>query len=85
VAPTAKSRLDTIEVPGMRKVHLGDTGNPRMPDGRPVPRFLLSLIKMKGSRGMMARSDKTVVEFAGGLDEAETAYLFAQIRRVIAG
>jgi len=85
VAPTAKSLLDTIEVPGMRKVHLGDTGNPRMPDGRPVPRFLLSLMKMKGSRGIMARSDKTVVEFAGGLDEAETAYLFAQIRRVVTG
>jgi hypothetical protein len=85
VAPTAKSLLDTIEVPGMRKVHLGDTGNPRMPDGRPVPRFLLSLMKMKGSKGIMARSDKTVVEFAGGLDEAETAYLFAQIRRVVTG
>ena len=55
-----------------------------MPDGRPVPRFLLSLIKMAGSRGITARSDKAVVEFAGGLDEAEVAYLFALIRKTIA-
>jgi hypothetical protein len=69
----------------MKKVPLGNTGTPRMPDGRPVPRFLLSLIKMAGSRGITARSDKAVVEFAGGLDEAETAYLFAIIRKTIAG
>ena len=76
--------MDTIEVPGMKKVPLGNTGTPRMPDGRPVPRFLLSLVKMTGSRGIIARSDKTVVEFAGGLDEAEVAYLFALIRKTIA-
>ena len=85
VAPTTRALMDTIEVPGMKKVPLGNTGTPRMPDGRPVPRFLLSLIKMKGSKGIMARSDKTVVEFAGGLDEAEVAYLFAIIRKTIAG
>jgi hypothetical protein len=85
VAPTARALMDTIEVPGMKKVHLGNTGTPRMPDGRPVPRFLLSLIKMAGSRGITARSDKAVVEFAGGLEEAETAYLFAIIRKTIAG
>jgi hypothetical protein len=84
VAPTAKSLLDSVEVPGMKKMPLGDTGTPRMPDGRPVPRFLLSLIKMKGSKGILARSDKTVVEFAAGLDEAETAYLFALTRKTIA-
>jgi hypothetical protein len=85
VAPTTRALMDTIEVPGMKKVPLGNTGTPRMPDGRPVPRFLLSLMKMKGSKGIMARSDKTVVEFAGGLDEAEVAYLFALIRKTIAG
>jgi hypothetical protein len=56
-----------------------------MPDGRPVPRFLLSLMKMKGSKGILARSDKTAVEFAGGLDESEVAYLFALIRKTNAG
>jgi hypothetical protein len=83
VAPTAL--MDTVEVPGMKKIPLGNTGTPRMPDGRPVPRFLLSLMKMAGSRGVTARSDKAVAEFAGGLDEAEVAYLFALIRKTIAG
>jgi hypothetical protein len=85
VAPTARALMDTIELPGMKKVNLGNTGTPRMPDGRPVPRFILSLMKMAGSRGVTARSDKAVVEFAGGLDEAEVAYIFAIIRKTIAG
>jgi hypothetical protein len=85
IAPAVRSVMDTIEVPGMKKVPLGNTGTPRMPDGRPVPRFLLSLMKMTGSKGIIARSDKTVVEFAGGLDEAEVAYLFALTRKTIAG
>ena len=85
VAPTAKSLMDSVEVPGMKKVDLGDTGTPRMPDGRPVPRLLQSILKMAGSRGITARSDKAVVEFAAGLDEAETAYLFALVRKTIAG
>jgi hypothetical protein len=85
IAPTVRSVMDMVDVPGMKKIPLGDTGTPRMPDGRPVPRFLLSLMKMKGSRGITARSDKTAVEFAGGLDEAETAYLFALIRKAITG
>ena len=85
VAPTARALMDTVEVPGMKKIPLGNTGTPRMPDGRPVPRLLLSLMKMAGSRGVTARSDKAVAEFAGGLDEAEVAYLFALIRKTIAG
>jgi len=85
VAPTTRAFIDTIEVPGMKKVPLGDTGSPRMPDGRPVPRFILSLMKMAGSKGIVARSDKAVVEFAAGLDEAEETYLFALVRKTIAG
>jgi hypothetical protein len=85
VAPTTRALMDAIEVPGMKKVPLGNTGTPRMPDGRPVPRFILSLMKMAGSRGVTARSDKAVAEFAGGLDEAEVAYLFALIRKTIGG
>jgi hypothetical protein len=84
VAPTMRGVMNTIEVPGMKKVPLGDTGSPRMPDGRPVPRFLLSLMKMVGSKGIIARSDKAMVEFAGGLDEAEVAYIFSLIRKTIA-
>ena len=83
VAPSMRGIMNTIEVPGMKKVQLGDTGTPRMPDGRPIPRFLLSLIKMVSSKGIIARSDKAVMEFAKGLDEAEVAYLFALIRKTI--
>ncbi|NPV04599.1 MAG: hypothetical protein HPY67_07695 [Syntrophaceae bacterium] len=83
-APTAKSLMDSVEVPRMKKVALGDTGTPRLPDGRPMPRLLQSILKMAGSRGITARSDKAAVEFAAGLDEAETAYLFALIRKTIA-
>lgn len=83
LAPSMRGVMNTIEVPGMKKVSLGETGTPRMPDGRPVPRFLLSLIKMIGAKGIIARSDKAVVEFAKGLDEAEVAYLFALIRKTI--
>jgi uncharacterized membrane protein len=83
VAPTTQGVMNSIEVPGMKKVPLGDTGTPRMPDGRPVPRFLLSLMKIVGSKGIIARSDKTMSEFAGGLDEAEVAWIFALIRKTI--
>lgn len=84
VARTTRGVMNTVEVPGMKKVPLGDTGSPRMTDGRPVPGFLLSLMKMVGSKGIIARGDKTMIEFAGGLDEAEVAYLFALIRKTIA-
>jgi hypothetical protein len=84
VAPTARSLMDSVEAPGMKKVPLGETGTPRMPDGRPVPRLLLAVMKMAGSRGIIARSDRVVLEFAAGLDEAETAYLFALTRKTIA-
>jgi hypothetical protein len=45
VAPTRRGVMNTTEVPGMKKVSLGDTGIPRMSDGRPMPPFILSLIK----------------------------------------
>ncbi len=84
VAPTTRGAMNTIEVSGMKRVPLGNTGTPRMPDGRPVPRFLVSLMKMVGSRGITARSDKTFIGFATGLDEAEVTWLFALIRKTIA-
>ena len=83
VAPTRQGIINTIEVPGMKNTPLGDTGTPRMPDGRPAPGLLLSLMKMMGSKGIIARSDKTEVELATGLDEAEVAWLFALIRKTI--
>ena len=82
VAPTFRSAMDTIEMSGMKEVSPGDTGMPRMPGGEPAPRSSPSLIA--GSRGLAARSDKVVAEFGAGLDEAESAYLFALIRKTIA-
>ena len=84
VAPTLRGVMNNTETSGMKKVSLGDTGNPRMPDGRPMPSFMLSLIKMVGSKGIIARSDKVVVEFVSGLDKAEIAWIFAFIRKTIA-
>lgn len=83
VSPARQGILNAMEVPGMKKAPIGETGNPRLPDGRPVPRLLLSLMKMAGAKGMIARSDKAEVEFAAGLDEAEAAWLFALIRKTI--
>jgi hypothetical protein len=70
---------------GMNTSPIGDTGTPRMPDGRAVPKVLLTLARMRDLKGIIARSDKATVEFAAGLDEAETAYLFAIIRKTILG
>lgn len=84
VAPATQRAFNTVKMPGMKKIDPGDTGTPRMPDGRPVPRLLLSLMKMAGAKGITARSDKTAIEFAGGLDEAEVAWIFAVIRKAIA-
>ncbi|MGB5216692.1 MAG: hypothetical protein WBN66_00200 [Smithella sp.] len=83
VAPARQGIINAIEVPGIKKVPLGDTGTPRMPDGRPVPRLLLSLMKMVSSKGIIARSDKIEVALAAGLDEAEVVWLFALIRKTI--
>lgn len=84
-APSLRSVMETAGTPGKEKVLSGDTGTPRMADGRPVPRFLLSLMKLAGSKGIVARSDKAVIEFAQGLDEAESLYLHALLRKKIAG
>lgn len=84
VAPSIRGVISTMDVPGMKKVPAGYTGSPRMPDGRSLPRFILSIMKMVGAKGIIARSDKAVIEFAGGLDEAEVAWIFAVIRKTIA-
>jgi len=81
VAPARQDIMDAVTYPGVDNV--GETGTARTPDGRPMPRFLLTLMKMVDSRGIIARSDNVEVEFARGLDEAELAWLFALIKRTI--
>ena len=61
----------------------GDTGTPRLPDGRPAPRFLLSLMKYFGSPGITARSDKAMITIGKGLPDAELADLYALIRNAM--
>ena len=86
VLPTMRSIIEETELPGGKpRAVAGDTGTLRMPDGRPVPGFLLSVLKLAGSPGITARSDKTTLTFGQGLPEAELVYIHGLIRRVIAG
>jgi len=86
VLPTTRSLIEETEIPGHRRLpDPGDTGTPRMPDGRPAPGFLLSLIKLAGSPGITARSDKMTLTFGEGLPENELVYLYGLIRKNIAG
>jgi hypothetical protein len=86
ILPTARSLIEETEIPGQKHYPTpGDTGTPRMPDGRPVPGFLLSLIRLAGSPGITARSDKMTLTFGQGLPEVELVYLYGLIRKTIAG
>ncbi len=86
VLPTTRSIIEETDIPGRRRhSDPGDTGTPRMPDGRPVPGFFLSLLKLAGSPGITARSDKTTLTFGQGLPEAELVYIHGLIRKTIAG
>lgn len=63
----------------------GHAGLPphRGKDGRPVPKILLSLMRMVPSQGITARSDRAAVTFGKGLPEDELAYLHALIRKTL--
>ncbi len=79
-----KSALKGIEVSGVKKLpDFGDTGSPRLPDGRPVPKILLSLARMIPTQGITARSDKATMTFGAGLPDAELAYLHALIVKTL--
>ena len=79
-----RSALNGIEMPGMKKLKdFGDTGTPRLPDGRPVPKILLALMRLVPSQGITARSDRVVVSFGRGLPDDEIAYLYALIRKIL--
>ncbi len=79
-----RSALKEIEMPGMKKLKdFGNTGTPRLPDGRPVPKILLTLIRLVPSQGITARSDRVAVNFGNGLRDDELAYLYALIRKIL--
>jgi hypothetical protein len=85
--PTKRSVLQGLDTPGQQDPNaasaMGDTGAPRLPDGRPAPRFMLALLRFAGSPGITASSDKTSVSFGQGLPEEEAVYLHALIRNAI--
>jgi hypothetical protein len=79
-----RSAFNRIEIPGMKGLKdFGDTGTPRLPDGRPVPKILLALMRMAPSQGITARSDRVAVTFGKGLPDDELAYLYALIRKIL--
>ena len=81
--PTERAVRDSMETP-FRHYHLADTGVPRLPDGRPMPRILSALMKRVTSPGISIRSDEAWVQFGSGLAEDELRYLYALIRKVLA-
>lgn len=82
--PTRETLSNTIEIPGKFSSYpLPDTGIPRLPDGRPMPRFLASLMRLVPSPGIVARSDRASVQFGAGLSEDELRYLHALIRKAL--
>jgi len=58
-------------------------GAVRLPDGKPVPRWLLVLNNLVKSQGIIARSDKTELQFGAGLSDQELAYLCALIKKAM--
>lgn len=84
--PTMKDMVDTMEMPsGVPRREMPDTGVPRLPDGRPVPRALLWLMKRTGSPGITACGDNASVRFGSGLPEDELKYLHALIKKFLTG
>jgi len=81
--PSEKAVRDSMETPS-RKLPLPDTGVPRFPDGRPMPRFLVALMSLVKSPGISIRSDAAWVQFGAGLSEDELKYLYGLIRKTLA-
>ncbi len=79
-----RAALTGIEWPGMKKLKdFGYTGTPRLSDGRPVPKILLTLARLAPSQGITARSDRAVVTFGKGLPDEELSYLYFLIRKIL--
>jgi hypothetical protein len=83
--PTERDRNNSIQIPDkFPKYDLPESGVPRLPDGRPMPKILLSLKKLAMSPGIIARSDSAWVQFGSGLPEDELKYLHALIKKNLA-
>jgi len=81
---TGKGIQNSIRMPDQSpRLDLPETGLPRLPDGRPIPKILVSLMRLANSPGMIARSDAASVQFGSGLPEEELRYIHARIRKVL--
>jgi hypothetical protein len=79
-----RAMLKALDTSGMKKLKdFGDTGTPRLPDGRPVPKMVLRLARLVPSHGITARSDRAVVTFGKGLPDDELAYLHFLVRKIL--
>jgi hypothetical protein len=57
----------------------------RLPDGRPIPSWAISLVAMLDRREIVVRSDSVEVRFGKGLPAEELGYLQARLRQAITG
>jgi hypothetical protein len=79
-----RAMLKALDMSGMKKLKdFGDTGTPRLPDGRPVPMMVLRIARLVPSHGITARSDRAVVTFGKGLPDEELAYLHFLVRKIL--
>ncbi|MHB8909703.1 MAG: hypothetical protein ACYDAA_12590 [Syntrophales bacterium] len=79
-----RAMLNALDMSGMKKLKdFGDTGTPRLPDGRPVPKIVLKLARLVPSHGITARSDRAAVTFGKGLPDEELAYLHFLVRKIL--
>jgi hypothetical protein len=86
ILPTKRTLLNDLRYPGRQEhVVLGDTGIPRLPNGRPAPKALRFLMRNVPHPGITLRSDKHLLSIGQGLPEAELVYLHAFILKAIAG
>ena len=84
VLPTGKDVTGSLRIADKFSIHdLPESGVPRLPDGRPMPKILVTLMKLAKSPGMTARSDTTSVQLGSGLPEDELKYLHALIKKIL--
>ncbi len=82
--PPSQGRGGSISWPNrLPQYDLPETGIARLPDGRPMPRILFSLMKLVKSPGITARSDTAGVQFGAGLPEEELHYLHALMKKTL--
>jgi hypothetical protein len=85
VLPTDKQTLKRPNHSGKEKdIHIGETGMPRMVNGRKVPKLVYKLMKSVPHPGITVCSRNQQLTIGEGLLMEELVYLHAFIRKIIA-